>query len=160
MCTSFVCYMTHETVIWNPLLSDVSCNRTARTVMMGEGVGEWIFFSRSAWRASGGHVWLPPKSFVLPPKSIMPLRSRRFSATLYNDMLVLSRKMNLHDTHSLRLHQKKKKSSSVYAVSFHHTDQQPSNLSTASASEAPQTPAWTGVVERFCKENVCKSWRD
>lgn len=100
--------MTHENVISTRLLSDVSCNRTLRTVAMRRRGQRMNFFSFGAWRAPGGRVWLPPKSFVLPPKSIMPLRSRRISGSLYNDMLVLSRKMDLHETVSLFPKKKKK----------------------------------------------------
>lgn len=148
--------MTHENVISTRLLSDVSCNRTLRTVAMRRRGQRMNFFSCGAWRAPGGRVWLPPKSFVLPPKSIMPLRSRRISGSLYNDMLVLSRKMDLHETVSL-FPKKKKIIFSPCVVSFRHIDRQPSNLSGASSSEALQKTAFTGEVERVCKQNVCKS---
>lgn len=65
MRTSSIRYMTHEKCNnKNPLLNDVLRNRSARTVVMGEG---GLFCA--AWRVPGGRACL--LSFL--PKSLMPL---------------------------------------------------------------------------------------
>lgn len=67
-CTFLVHSMTHENVIQDPLYSVIGLLEQ----WWWEKGSQNEFLLCSAWRAPGGHVWLPPKSLVLPPKSIMP----------------------------------------------------------------------------------------
>lgn len=122
-CTFLVHSMTHENVIQDPLYSVIGLLEQ----WWWEKGSQNEFLLCSAWRAPGGHVWLPPKSLVLPPKSIMPFVKQEVFRQLIQ-WHVGVKPENESPWNAVPSPKKKKEKEKVCAVTFCHIDQQPSNF--------------------------------